>query len=211
MARASWTNMSVTDIVAANKLYAALFLARMNALNTFNTALQADYISKTDTSAQAIASQLNLTGALNPTSLLTGNGGFKDEDDMTSDSATAVASQQSIKAYVDGRAVKDLTGHYDSDWFSASVGNAYAKTHNLGSIALQITILFAPDSGGSPNLAAVQTCSLGWTDSGTYRGVSVDDITTTTFNVIVQGTRLTVTNGATVSSGHLRVLATRVG
>lgn len=46
--------------------------------------------------------------ALSATTLL-------DEDDMASDSATAAASQQSIKAYVDGKFAQIATGSYTGD------------------------------------------------------------------------------------------------
>ena len=49
-----------------------------------------------------IAGTLDVTGNIDPTTYETTNGGFLDEDDMSSDSATKVASQQSIKAFVDG-------------------------------------------------------------------------------------------------------------
>ena len=51
----------------------------------------------------AVTGTLDVTGNLDPTTFETTNGGFLDEDDLTSDSDVAVASQQSVKAYVDGR------------------------------------------------------------------------------------------------------------
>jgi hypothetical protein len=42
---------------------------------------------------------LDVTGDIDPTSYDTANGGFLDEDDMTSDSATATVSQQSVNAF----------------------------------------------------------------------------------------------------------------
>jgi hypothetical protein len=50
------------------------------------------------TPAAASVTTLAVSGAISGAS-------FKDEDDMSSDSATAAASQQSIKAYVDGLTV----------------------------------------------------------------------------------------------------------
>ena len=48
--------------------------------------------------------------------------GFLDEDSMSSNSATAVASQQSIKAYVDANAGGTLAGLSDTDVSSANAG-----------------------------------------------------------------------------------------
>lgn len=48
-----------------------------------------------------VAGTLDVTGNIDPTTYETTNGGFLDEDDMTSDAADKVASQQSTKAYVD--------------------------------------------------------------------------------------------------------------
>ncbi|KKL58007.1 hypothetical protein LCGC14_2229710 [marine sediment metagenome] len=51
------------------------------------------------------SSTLDVTGNIDPTTYETTNGGFLDEDAMGTDSATAVASQQSVKAYVDASVV----------------------------------------------------------------------------------------------------------
>ncbi len=48
-----------------------------------------------------IGGTLDVTGNIDPTTYETTNGGFLDEDAMGSDAADKVASQQSIKAYVD--------------------------------------------------------------------------------------------------------------
>lgn len=49
--------------------------------------------------------KLDVIGNIDPTSYETTNGGFIDEDSMATDSAVKVASQQSIKAYVDNAKV----------------------------------------------------------------------------------------------------------
>ena len=49
----------------------------------------------------AISGTLDVTGNIDPTTFETTNGGFLDEDNMASDAADKVASQQSIKKYVD--------------------------------------------------------------------------------------------------------------
>lgn len=48
-----------------------------------------------------VAGTLDVQGNIDPTTYETTNGGFLDEDNMASDAADKVASQQSIKAYVD--------------------------------------------------------------------------------------------------------------
>jgi len=56
-----------------------------------------------------VRADLTVTGSVDPAAFATGNGGFLDEDDMASDSATAVASQQSIRAYVNDNAGATVT------------------------------------------------------------------------------------------------------
>ena len=48
-----------------------------------------------------VAGTLDVTGNIDPTTYETTNGGFLDEDTLSSDSDTKVASQQSVKAYAD--------------------------------------------------------------------------------------------------------------
>ncbi len=55
----------------------------------------------TASAAVTVGTTLDVTGNIDPTTYETTNGGFLDEDAMGSDSATKVASQQSIKAYID--------------------------------------------------------------------------------------------------------------
>lgn len=77
------------------------------------------------TGNQTIAGTKTFSGDIDPTSYSTSSGGFLDEDDMSSDSDTAIASQQSIKAYVDTSiAFSSLTG-VDSDGNSLAKGHAY--------------------------------------------------------------------------------------
>jgi len=55
-----------------------------------------------------------------------------DEDDMASNSAVKVPSQQSVKKYVDDQIAINKVSVYDSGWFAVTVNTSYVKTHNLG-------------------------------------------------------------------------------
>jgi hypothetical protein len=59
-----------------------------------------------------IGGKLDLDDAFDSTSFATGRGGFKDENDMLSNSDTSVASQQSIKVYVDTEITASSTDGY---------------------------------------------------------------------------------------------------
>lgn len=98
---------------------------------------------------------------------------------------------------------------YDSGWFACAAGASYVKTHGLGGIALSVTLLFAPDSGGSPDLTRVTKV-----DSTSSILVLVQDITATQFTVVSAlpwvAYRLVGGVVSGYASGHYRVLAMRV-
>ena len=104
----------------------------------------------------AIGGALDVTGDLDPTSYDTANGGFLDEDDLVSDAADKVASQQSIKAYVDDQAAPiSLNGTpgqslemYDSGWFAISKLQVIEKTHGLSGIPQITNFVFSDSSVG---------------------------------------------------------------
>jgi len=71
---------------------------------------------------------------------------IKDEDAMTSDSATALATQQSIKAYVDAQVSASSVSKYNSGWQTSFGGTTVANntsltiTHNLNTTALTVAV-----------------------------------------------------------------------
>lgn len=106
---------------------------------------------------------------------------------------------------------------YDSGWFTVSAGGSYVKSHNLGSYALRTTVLFAPDSGGSPNLTKIAQLTDITGDVGVSltAGVQIKSITSSQFTVQANATYVGVILGsggtpALYSNGHYRVIATKV-
>lgn len=80
------------------------------------TGIQTIAGAKTFSSAVVCGSTLDVTGNIDPTTYDTANGGFLDEDDMTSDSDDKIVSQQSVKAYVDTYAtIYDGTQIFDAN------------------------------------------------------------------------------------------------
>jgi hypothetical protein len=91
----TWTPIS-TEIIAALLVAARVFAGTLGVTGDF--AVNTDKFT-----VAAVTGNVGIAGSLDPTSLVTTKGGFKDEDNMASDSATAVASQQSIKKFVEDK------------------------------------------------------------------------------------------------------------
>ena len=106
-----------------------------------------------------------------------------DEDAMTSDSATSLATQQSIKAYVDAQVVSNWNSGWVSTDGSTTVANnaLLSFTHNLGSDNLIVQVYMATSSAGADMVAVdsihrVESVDLQY-------GANIADITTTTLKV----------------------------
>jgi len=105
---------------------------------------------------------------------------IKDEDAMTSNSATALATQQSIKAYVDANTVSK----YSSGWFNNTTGLAnggtHNFTHNLGTTDLTVTIWVADDSSGT-NPKEIRNYHN--PNGGNVYGATINDVSNTTLQL----------------------------
>ena len=74
---------------------------------------------------------------------------FKDEDDMASNSATAVPSQQSVKAYVDARPTPIFTASFQSTEQTIAANGLVTVAHGLASSPKFIQCVFkCIDAGG---------------------------------------------------------------
>jgi len=98
---------------------------------------------------------------------------FLDEDDMSSDSATAIPSQQSVKAYVDGR----VQTTFDSSQFTPSAGGLQTIAHGLGAAPRHVTkeiICTTADSGFSVGDRVLLPVTTTFMDANTGSTVTVD-------------------------------------
>ncbi len=80
-----------------------------------------------------VAGTLDVTGNFDPTTFETTNGGFLDEDAMGSDASNKVVSQQSIKKYVDNRA---LTYNGNDAFPSGTAPASYTDLDIAGDLSL---------------------------------------------------------------------------
>jgi hypothetical protein len=102
-----------------------------------------------------------------------------DEDTMTSNSATALATQQSIKAYVDSQ-VTSVVSKYSTGW-STSIPTAFSNvtyTHSLGTEDIQYQVYVRDASGNEHDVK----CGERWGGVGNF-GSSAVNITSTQITI----------------------------
>jgi hypothetical protein len=118
------------------------------------TGLTGGPITTSGTLSLASINNLNVLGNVSGSTAAPTSVEIKDEDAMTSNSATALATQQSIKAYVDAQTVSK----YDSGWVTqdnqaspTSLANnaALTFTHNLGTVPVCFRVFLASNSSGA--------------------------------------------------------------
>ncbi|TXG77300.1 SGNH/GDSL hydrolase family protein [Patescibacteria group bacterium] len=124
------------------------------------------FITKISTNGWLVNAGGSVAGAtMNSDSSLAGNGYFLDEDNMASDSATKVPSQQSVKAYVDASKIVALqqgTGAaaFDTTTAETSVLSGGAITVPAGTLATngdQIVVTYVGDVLNNTGGAVTQT------------------------------------------------------
>ena len=124
----TWTPVS-TEIIATLLAAGRVFGSTLGVTSDF--AVNTNKFTVAAASGNTlVAGTLDITGNIDPTSYDTANGGFLDEDAMGSDSATKVASQQSIKAYIDTSLFRPVDGVPTEIFVKFITGTAGAATVN---------------------------------------------------------------------------------
>lgn len=158
--------------------------------------------------AVTFAKMTNISTAtvIGRTSANTGNPelvAIKDEDNMASNSATALATQQSIKAYVDTQVAASTVSKYSTGWVNTdgttSVANAalLTFTHNLGTTDFSVTVYAGDDSSGTNPFLISPTDSI----TGASRGAQVNAISTTQVSLRLGANGFLALNSSGVNTG----------
>lgn len=97
-----------------------------------------------------IGGTFDVTGNIDPTTYETTNGGFLDEDAMGSDAADKVASQQSIKAYVDTQIAAYIASEVTLSAYCTddSESNAMLKAHAYKAVTPGVASVFCYMTAG---------------------------------------------------------------
>lgn len=180
----TWTPVS-TEIIATLLAAGRVFGSTLGVTGDF--AVNTNKFTVTAASGNTlVAGTLDVTGNIDPTTYETTNGGFLDEDAMGSDAADKVASQQSIKAYVDALVLPSgLTGSNESNGETA-IGTLEIKWGEVILSGSPQTVTFTSFSGISSNFsnACFQVIGCGGKDAGTGgNGIHIYDITASQFKV----------------------------
>lgn len=129
----------------------------------------------TITGTATISSTLDVAGNIDPTTYETTNGGFLDEDDLASDANDKVASQQSIKKYVDDQQDPAYSGgqsHTFNGGLIMKMGyttiGAYSGTVTFGTafptgiVSVELTLLYNGATAHKIHLRSISKANFGW-------------------------------------------------
>lgn len=161
-------------------------------------------------------SNLNVLGNVSGSTAAPVGVEIKDEDDMVSDSATALATQQSIKAYVDTE-LTNIVNKYSSSWTgSLTNGGTYTFTHNLGTDELVITAYMATSSAGANIKQIIMDTNDANGVSDIARGGMITNVSSTTLELQLGAAGWTYFNSSGSKVGgawgttytHIKIVAT---
>lgn len=113
---------------------------------------------------------------------------IKDEDAMTSNSDTALATQQSIKAYVDAQVAASTVSKYSTGWqnsidaVTVANGSTHTITHNLGTDDVTVQVFVATSSAGANSYLISSSGEFGSSGTVGY-GAQINTLSTNTFEL----------------------------
>ena len=98
---------------------------------------------------------------------------------------------------------------YDSGWFYATKATDYLKTHNLGTNKLLVSLYYAGSPLGDSMTQVIMNLAL--TSNGEIKGSQIQNITSTTLDVITGLNEIVLLSGGgkwtALPTGYLRVIA----
>ena len=165
---------NITTSGSANTITIALDTALTGLSSVTSTAIVTNNISSSDSTAVRIDDALNVDGALDVGAGLTISNGTSitailDEDGMGSDSATSLATQQSIKAYADTKAV--LSGSTNNQITTVTGAHAIQGESNLTFDGSTLAVTGAGTFGGV--LTATSVTSNDFTSNGSNADINI--------------------------------------
>jgi len=155
------------------------------------------------TGTQTIAGAKTFTDGIVVNTQISGTA-ITDEDDMASDSAVKVPTEQSVKAYVDAQTVQK----YDSGWFAGALTTTYTKAHGLGAVPTIVQVFYGTASDGSGDVVPVSFEVYG---TGAYVNGGVIGLDATNVIVRVEDSMAYYTNSSgdvqKPTAGYFKIVA----
>jgi len=119
--------------------------------------------------------------------------------------------QQAIDNGCFGAGGGGICSSFDSGWMAVTSNDILTLNHNLGTTAIFVEILWAPDSGGSPDLSKVAKVeTTRWGAGALEMGTQILEIGNSSMKVYLADSYLSDTlysGGYAPNTGHYRVLA----
>ena len=173
------------------------------------TLVSTEIIATLLASNREFAGTLDVVGNFDPTTYETTNGGFLDEDDMVSDAADKVGSQQSIKAYADldstGSVMHDAEGGFNNCDVDGTKTKVYTK-YFTGTLDADASTSVAHGITGIDNILHVSASVFTSTSIYVVGGFRDNVVDAFTYELTYDGTNVFITAvGANLQGRNYRI------